>query len=240
MFKITISRVVLLLVVCVSFSIGNEIESLEDEFSNEYTTPKPKFDPLSGYNKAMTSFNDFTYINVINPVAKGYKKVVAKDIRFSVNNFFDNLMSPMRFLNNLLQGKIKNSGDELFRFVANTTMGVGGFGDAGKEIFGIEKHPEDFGQTLGYYGVGSGFPIVLPIFGPSNVRDSVGFIGDFFSNPVNYLDNRWLALGLNSYNKLNYVSLHVGEYESIKKDAIELYPFLQDLYETHRKNEIKK
>lgn len=232
-------RILVLFLACISLSFSDE-SVFEDDFASEYASPKQRFDPLSGYNRAMTSFNDFTYMHVIDPAARGYKSVVADDIRFVVGNFFDNLLAPMRFANNLLQGKIKNSGDELFRFVVNTTMGVGGFGDAGKEVFGIQRHPEDFGQTLGFYGVGSGFPIVLPIFGPSNVRDSIGLVGDYFANPINYLDNQNVAIGLNAYNKLNYVSLHVDDYGTIKKDAIDLYPYLQDLYEEHRKNQIEQ
>lgn len=231
-------RVIVLFLACISFSLASDI--FDDDFASEYTTPKPKLDPLSGYNRAMTSFNDFTYINIIDPTARGYKTVVANEIRFVVANFFDNLLAPMRFLNNLLQGKIKNSGDELFRFVVNTTIGVGGFGDASTELFGAQKHPEDFGQTLGFYGVGSGFPIVLPIFGPSNIRDSVGFVGDYFSNPINYIDSRWVSVGLGGYERINYTSLHVDDYNSIKKDSIDLYPYLQDLYEKHRQNEINR
>lgn len=219
--------------VTIDENISDEFDEFED-FDIEYTTPQKRFDPLSGYNSAMTSFNDYAYTYAINPVASGYKNVIDKDVRNSVNNVFDNLLAPVRFVNNLLQGKIQNSLEELFRFTVNTTLGVGGFGDAGKEIFGIERHPEDFGQTLGFYGVGSGFPIVWPILGPSNLRDSFGLAGDYFASPMTYMDQNTLYYSLNAYERLNYVSLHLNEYEAIKKDSIELYPYLQDLYETRR------
>lgn len=210
------------------------------EFENEYTKPKERFDPLSGYNRAMTSFNDFTYMNVIHPVSKGYRVVFPKPVRSSIGNFFRNLAFPMRFINNLLQGKIKNSGEELFRFVVNTTIGVGGLGDAGKDLFNVSPHPEDFGQTLGFYGIGSGIPIVIPFLGPSNARDSIGLIGDYFSDPITYVEPTWASFGIKSFSKLNYVSLHGKEYIILRKQAIDLYPFLQDTYEQHREEEIKK
>ncbi len=225
-----------LLLLAVTFSFADNGDFLEDEYENS----TKRADPLSGYNRIMTSVNDFVYVNALSPVARGYKNVVADEVRFSIGNFFDNLAAPMRFVNNLLQGKIKNSGDELFRFVVNTTVGVGGFGDAGKELFGVSKHDEDFGQTLGYWGVGAGYPIVLPLFGPSNMRDSVGLVGDYFTNPVNYLDSSKASMSINAFNKLNTTSFHTGEYERIKKNALDLYPYLQDIYEQKRQADIKK
>lgn len=229
-------RKLILFFACLSLALAGS----DDFFEDEYSAPEKRFDPLSGYNRLMTGFNDFVYVNAFNPVVKGYKTVMPVEIRGCVNNFFDNLGAPMRFLNNLLQGKFKNSGEELFRFVVNTTMGVGGVGDAGEKIFGVKKHSEDFGQTLGHYGVGSGFPIVWPFLGPSNLRDSVGLVGDYFSYPVNYLKNKELSFGLNVYNKANQLSFHEGEYENLRQNALDLYPYLQDMYERHRENEIKK
>lgn len=211
-----------------------------DSFEDEFEPQVERFDPLNKYNRAMTSFNDFTYLHVFNPIARGYRAVVAEEIRYSVANFFDNLAAPVRCINNLLQGKFKNSGEELFRFTLNTILGVGGFGDPAKVIFNVDRHPEDFGQTLGYYGVGAGFPIVWPFLGPSNLRDSVAFVGDYYSDPTSYIKNHLIALGVSSYGRVNYMSLHIEEYDSIRKDAIDLYPFLQDFYEKHRENLISQ
>lgn len=215
---------------------NDEFSSFEDEFEPQ----KKRFDPLNGYNRAMTTFNDYTYLYFFDPIARGYKYVVPDEIRYSVLNFFDNLAAPMRFLNNLLQGKFKNSGEELFRFTLNTILGVGGLGDPAKVIFGIERHPEDFGQTLGYYGVGAGFPIVWPFFGPSNVRDSIGFVGDYYTDPTSYIQNQLTALGISAYGRVNYMSFHLKEYKVIRKDAIDLYPFLQDFYEKRRESLISQ
>nr|WP_314888651.1 VacJ family lipoprotein [uncultured Campylobacter sp.] len=208
-----------------------------NEFDEEFGSKKEILDPLSGYNRAMTGFNDFFYVNVFNPVARGYAYVVPKPARTAIDNFFDNLMFPIRFINNLLQFKFKAAGEETLRFIANTIIGFGGLTD-GAKYYDLQRHDEDFGQTLGYWGVGGGFHIVLPFLGPSNLRDVVGFGGDYFADPVSYLDPALLSIGLKSYNRLNNVSLDPDGYENLKKDAVDLYPFLRDAYEQNRNYQI--
>ena len=138
-----------------------ESDSEEDddfgEFEEEFKeSDKEVFDPLSGYNRAITVFNDKLFLWVLDPVARGYRYVMPEPARRGVNNFFMNLLYPIRLVNNLLQLKIKNAGEETLRFVTNSTIGILGFWDPAKEWFGLEAHHEDFGQTLGYYGVGGG------------------------------------------------------------------------------------
>ena len=209
------------------------------QFDDEFDTKKDMIDPLSSYNKAMTSFNDFMYSNIINPIAKGYAYVVPKPARTAIDNFFDNLKFPIRFINNWLQFKFKAAGEETLRFVANTIIGFGGLTD-GAKYYNLQRHEEDFGQTLGYWGVGSGFHIVLPLLGPSNLRDIVGFGGDYFSDPVTYVRPELTSFGLKSYNRLNNISLDPDKYENLKKDAVDLYQFLRDAYEQHRDYLIKE
>jgi len=231
--------------------IISDIFSDEDEFLNEFEEEmeiKEKSDPLGGYNRVMTSFNDGLYEYVLAPVAKGYKFVVHKEIRSSVGKFFHNILYPIRLVNNLLQGKIKNSGEETGRFVINTTIGIFGLFDPAKSYFGLEAHNEDFGQTLGYYGVGSGPHIVLPFLGPSNLRDTFSLYPDSMVDPIDYHAKRSYnltnsygeSLWLKAYDKVNYVSLHDGEYEKLKKDAVDLYPFLRDVYEQYRDKQIEE
>ncbi len=220
--------------------IENEFDDMENEFENEFETKKELIDPLEAYNRTITSFNDFTYLYVIDPVSEVYRYVIPEELRFCTANFFNNLSAPSSALNNLLQGKFKQSLTELTRFVLNTTLGIGGLGDFSKEVLGIEKHQEDFGQTLGFYGVGRGFPIVLPLLGPSNLRDVTGYVGDYFTNPKVYLDNIPLSLGLSGYEKLNLMSLHVRTYKEMRKNAIDLYPFLQNFYEQYRQKQISE
>ncbi|MBE9503885.1 MAG: VacJ family lipoprotein [Proteobacteria bacterium] len=211
---------------------------LEEEF--EEASSKEVFDPLSGYNRIMTSVNDKFYFWLLKPVANGYKKVVPLSARRSVTRFFNNLLFPLRFVNNVLQLKFKRAGIELTRFGVNTTVGILGLGDPAKNWFNLEAYPEDFGQTLGHYGLGGGFHIVLPLLGPSNLRDVVGLVPDYFMDPVSYIKKAEEELAVKSFNILNEASHHIGEYESIKKDALDLYPFLRDAYEQNRKKKVRE
>lgn len=222
-------------------SIGSE-EVTFDDFENEFEEPLSEnlIDPLSGYNRIMTTFNDKFYFWLAKPVAKGYKYIVPEGGRLAIGRFFNNLLFPVRFVNNTLQFKFKAAGIELGRFCINSTAGILGFWDPAKEWLEWEAYPEDFGQTLGYYGVGGGFHIVLPILGPSNLRDSLSLIPDYFLEPVSLVEPDLDELAVKSYDKLNFISLHIGEYESIKKDAIDLYPFLRDAYEQNRKKKIEE
>ena len=215
---------------------SNDVSEFDDEFSDKTEI----FDPLSGYNRAMTGVNDFLYENLLNPAIKGYKFIVPKPAREAANNFFDNLMFPVRFVNNLLQFKFKAAGEETLRFVANTIIGFGGLTD-GAKYYDLKRHDEDFGQTLGYWGVGSGFHIVLPILGPSNLRDIFGMSGDYFLNPITYVEpHNSLSWRIYIFKKINDFSFSHEAYDNIKKDAIDLYPLLRDSYEQHRNYLIKE
>ncbi|MDP7622381.1 MAG: VacJ family lipoprotein, partial [SAR324 cluster bacterium] len=164
----------------------SEIEDEEefDEFEEEFgSSGEEVFDPLSGYNGVMTEFNDGFYVYFVDPVARGYRWVLPYAARSGVKNFFHNLLFPLRFVNNALQLKIKNAGEEFLRFSINSTIGILGFWDPAKDLFGLEAHEEDFGQTLGYYGVGGGFHVVLPFLGPSNLRDMFSLYPDMQMDP---------------------------------------------------------
>ena len=228
-------------------------EEFDDGFEDEFENAEEEiFDPLSGYNSVMTEFNDGFYVYVLDPVARGYRWIMPDPARRGVKNFFHNLLFPIRFVNNALQLKPINAGEEMFRFIINSTVGIFGIWDPAKEWFGLEAHEEDFGQTLGYYGVGGGFHIVLPFLGPSNLRDMFSLYPDMQMDPVYYVENRpynfpkkegeyhgMSRQALQQTNLLmlktvNRESLRIGQYENLKKDAIELYPFLRDVYEQNR------
>lgn len=218
--------------------VNNDGFDLEAEF--EAASAKPIFDPLSGYNRVMTQVNDRAYFWLLKPASQGYRTVMPELARLSVGNFFRNLLMPVNFTNNLLQLKPKRAITELARFVINTTIGVLGFGDPAAVSFGLQAYPEDFGQTLGYYGVGGGFHLVLPLLGPSNLRDSIGLVPDHYLDPVSYINNPEEGLAIRTYKQINYTSLHIGEYESLKKDAVDFYTFLRDGYEQRRDQQIKE
>ncbi len=227
--------------------VEEDTEEFEAEFEAEETTNI--IDPLSGYNRAMTSFNDKMITYALNPVSEAYAYVLPQPFRLGVSNFIHNINFPIRLVNNLLQLKFQNSSDEIERFIINTTVGLGGLMDPAKNHMKtpILPHNEDFGQTLGHYGIGSGFHVVLPFFGPSNVRDIAGITVDTYLSPLvnvrgleNYKipDNLGQSIGIATVHFINKHSLHLEEYESLKKDAIDLYPFLRDIYEQKRISDI--
>ncbi len=227
-----------------------EEEFADDEFSDEFSADADEeiFDPLSGYNRVMTGFNDGLYVYVLDPVLfKGYN-YIPEPARVSVNNFFENIYYPVSVVNNILQLKIKNTGTETLRFLVNSTVGILGLFDPARSWFGLEPHQEDFGQTLGHYGVGSGFHIVLPFFGPTNLRDLSGDFIDFYVNPIYYVDvrkynlvnNVYQGWGVITYKQFNKMSLHTKEYDNVRQDALDLYPFIRDLYEQNRQKEIEE
>ncbi len=228
--------------------IISSTDSFDSEFAMTDKQNATEVDPLSGYNRAMTTFNDYFYTNILNPTAKVYKAMLPKPARKGINNLYDNLLYPMRLFNNLLQLKFKNSFLETQRFLINSTIGLGGLVDVANDRFHIKQHQEDFGQTLGFYGVKSGFYIVWPLLGPSNLRDTFGLVTDAVINPLTYMENRGYnlfdssseSIGAKALDIVDYSSLHVGEYEKLKKDAIDLYPFLKNIYEQRRKQEISE
>ncbi len=235
------------------FTINIFADGFEDEFADEFEdelSPKREklFDPLSDYNRFMTDVNDVIMINVFEPVTKGYRFITPEPVRESVGNFFSNLYYPVSVSNNLLQLKFKYSMDETFRFLTNTSLGLFGIFDVGKNWFGVKAHREDFGQTLGHYGIGSGFPIVIPLFGQSNLRDlSAGFV-DAYAHPKYWytktIDNNMVSysayLGIKTYKSINQYSLSPVSYEDFTKSAFDLYPFLRNLNEQNRNKLIKE
>jgi len=226
------------------------LASLTTELDGEFTNPKDEtlFDPLSGYNEMMTSFNDTVYVYALRPLAQGYASILPQPAREGIGNAFENLLFPVRLVNNLLQFKFQNSIEELGRFVINSTIGILGFMDVAQSEFGLKPHNEDFGQTLGFYGLGGGFHVVLPFLGPSNVRDIVGLVGDTWASPLSYIEERDANLldsseeewALKGFSGLNKISLHVDEIDALRKDAIDLYPLLRSIYESRRVKQISE
>lgn len=204
------------------------------------------FDPLIGYNRFMFQFNDKMYFWIMKPVARGYGKVVPEKGRIAINRFFKNLGFPIRFVNNVLQGKFKYAGVETLRFLVNSTVGILGFFDPASIRLNLQAHEEDFGQTLGRYGAGEGFPVVLPFLGPSNLRDIFGMIPDFFLNPVAYIGsdsdklfNKTFVL-ITAGELINRTSLNIGIYENLKQDALDPYIFMRDAYKQNRNSKIQE
>jgi len=198
-------------------------------------------DPWEPFNRAMFTFNDRLYFWVLKPVAEGYSAVVPEPARVSVGNFFSNLRAPIRFVNCVLQANLIGASTELFRFMLNSTIGLAGlFDPAGGEEIGLLRQDEDFGQTLGVYGVGQGFYIVWPFFGPSSPRDTVGMVGDIFSYPISYLDPWYAWTAVRGYQAINDTSLQIGDYEAIKDAAIDPYVSIRNAYIQYRQKKVEE
>jgi len=190
-------------------------------------------DPLEGMNRGIYKFNDVADKALIKPVATVYKTITPSPIRTGFNNFFSNLGSITTVLNDLFQFKFTNAFTDAGRFVINSTFGIAGFIDvAGMD--NIEKHKEDFGQTLGYWGVGSGPYLVLPILGPSSVRDTTGLLFDTAtSDPITYTHN----IGeVRLHNQLRLAQLIDKRTELltatdlIDEASLDPYAFMRDAY----------
>jgi phospholipid-binding lipoprotein MlaA len=198
-------------------------------------------DPLEGFNRAMFQFNDKLYFWILKPAAEGYQKVVPQTARTSVSRLFDNARFPIRFINNLLQLNIEGALTELGRFTVNTLWGIGGLLDpASREEVGIGRSDADLGQTLGIYGVGPGLYVVWPVLGPSSVRDSVRIVGEYFLDPVSYVNPLYASFGVRAYDTVNDTSLRIGDYEALKDAAIDPYVALRDAYFQYREGKIRK
>jgi phospholipid-binding lipoprotein MlaA len=197
-------------------------------------------DPLYYWNTAMYHFNDKFYFWLMKPVAQGYTAIAPEPVRIAVSNFFQNLTTPIRFAGNLLQLKLKNAGDELVRFVTNSTQGLGGFMDVARSHYGISTHDEDIGQALGSYGIGHGFYLVWPFFGPSSLRDTFGLAGDTLLNPVTYVNPAEAAVGIRAYDMVNETTFHIGDYEAMKDAAIDPYVSMRNGYLQHRSKQVEE
>jgi phospholipid-binding lipoprotein MlaA len=212
------------------------------DYVEEEKTPEKAgiADPLEPFNRAMFHFNDKLYFWVLKPVAQGYGKVVPEVARVGVRNFFSNIASPIRIVNCVLQARFVGAVKELGRFAVNTIWGIGGLMDlASDNAVNLPKQDADFGQTLGVYGLGQGFYINWPIFGPSSPRDTVGLIGDSFLYPFIYLVETDVLIGIKAYETVNSTSLSIGDYESLKDAAVDPYVAIRDAYVQYRLKKIK-
>jgi phospholipid-binding lipoprotein MlaA len=223
-------------------STGNSPDLLNDEYKEEdQSSQNPVYDPLEPMNRVFFEFNDKLYFWVLKPVKTHYAEIVSSDIRKCIDNFLNNLASPISFLNNLLQGRIKDAGIVLSRFLINSTMGIYGFGDAATEAFNINPRPADFGQTLGVYGLGEGVYFCWPVLGPSNIRDSVGFGVDLFTDPTAFMEID-MSVRVTKYmgEKINRMSLGPDVYEELKKLSLDPYVATRQAYFEFRQNKIEK
>ncbi len=213
-----------------------------DSFDDPFVAAGPPAtlaDPLEPVNRGMFWVNDKLYTYLFKPVAKGFR-VVPEPARVSLGNFFHNLGTPVRFANSLLQLRFADAGTELGRFLINSTLGVAGLFDPAKSCAGWERKEEDFGQTLGHYGIGQGFYLVLPVLGPTTLRDGIGRAGDYFLDPLpHYVDDTELLIG-RLVEQENRLSLDKDTYEGIKEQELDPYLFIRNAYAQRRAAQVRR
>ena len=200
------------------------------------STNNPR-DPLEPVNRAIYHLNDGLDKVVMKPVATVYKSVLPQFVRTGVTNFYNNLYDILTALNNLLQGKIADATSDVGRIAINTTVGILGLFDAATEV-GLEKHKEDFGQTLGRWGIGSGPYLQIPFFGPSSFRDAAGQFVDFKVDPIRWIWRDHIPTR-NSLWGLYFVNLRANLLDSTKildEAALDPYEFQRDAYLQRRRN----
>ena len=217
---------------------GDQDARFEDDYQVD-TILLP--DPLYPWNRFWFTFNNYAMNYVARPIYTAYDFVTPDPVQDSIGNFFHNLMFPVRFVNSLLQFKFMQAGVEMSRFVLNSTYGVGGLFDpaSGKKAI-VTTDDEDMGQTFGTWGVGEGFYLVLPLLGPSNPRDLVGRVGDYFLDPVTYLSPWGLQYGVAGTRAVNDLGDMLHQLDELNKMAIDPYAAMRDAYIQHRRARIAK
>jgi phospholipid-binding lipoprotein MlaA len=218
-----------------------------DELGNE---PVQKVnDPYERINHTTFRINDSLTIHAVKPLAHGYERIVPHAVRTGLSNFFDNLDFPVRFGNDVLQGRFVRSGQEVGKFVLNSTVGVGGLFRASDHVSSLADVPaEDFGLTLGRWGFSTGPYLVIPLLGPSTIRDLTGYAGDFALNPLNWYlifsNNRLISNAVGySISASRFLVRSPGSvhaYEEMKEAAVDPYIAVRNAYLSHRAAQLEK
>jgi phospholipid-binding lipoprotein MlaA len=200
--------------------------------------PVSKKDPFEGFNRKVFGFNESLDAAVLKPVAQTYHDVVPEYVRTLVTNVIGNVADAWSAVNHFLQGKVESGLQMGFRFVVNSTLGFAGLLDIGSEI-GLEKQSEDFGQTLGKWGVPAGAYVVLPVLGPSTVRDTAALPLDLQATPASVIDsNTATVIGVTGLQVVNARSNLLGASRMLDDIALDKYSFLRDAYLTRRQSQV--
>jgi phospholipid-binding lipoprotein MlaA len=198
-------------------------------------------DPIESVNREIFWFNDQLDMHILEPVAQTYHDNLPDEVRNSVFNFFENLKFPILLVSDVIQFKFEQAGTHTARFAINTTVGVAGIFDFAAD-WGIEKHQEDFGSALGYHGVGDGFYLVLPFFGPSSARDVFGLVVDTFLYPTWHISElniptrtaNSLSFGSATANVINTRERLLDASEAAKSASLDYYLFTRSAYKQNR------
>ena len=195
-------------------------------------------DPFRPFNKAMFTFNDWLDTNAVEPAARGWDFVMPHPVQRGISNFYDNLLFPIRFANDLMQGEIDPAVVILSRFTVNTTVGLAGFFDVATAI-DLPSHQANFGQTLGKWGLPPGPYLVLPFMGPSDVRDTVGLVVDGYLGVATFFVDVPILIGSTAIDAVNRRALALQQVESLRSASLDLYAAARDAYFQQREELVK-
>jgi len=202
------------------------------------TTGTDPRDPWEDMNRGTFKFNDALDKAVLKPIATGYDTVLPVPVKTGVNNFYENVADIATGLNNILQGKPVDGINDLGRVVMNTIFGVAGIFDVASEA-GLEKHSEDFGQTLGVWGTPAGPYLVLPFFGPSSPRDTAGLVVDTLLSPEFYFAPWYVSTPVTTTRVINARALALETVRAEREAAFDLYSAVRSAYVQYRVNQVR-
>jgi len=238
--KINLTAFLFLIITSLSFNVyGGASDQVKTDPGDFETSAYEDeiYDPLESINRAIFSFNNVADKIVLEPVAKGYRKLPSP-IQSGLSNFLSNLRTPLVVVNQFLQGQSENAIQSTGRFIVNSTVGVFGLFDVADKV-GLEEKEEDFGQTLATWGIGDGFYIVLPLFGPSNIRDTTGMVITMLTDPVNAYAVRegeaWLVPMRTATNAVDQRSKIIDEVNALRDNSVDYYAAVRSSYYQNRK-----
>ena len=237
-----VKKYILILIPIVFFSLplwsldSDKIKTNSDDFETS-SFEDEIYDPLESVNRVIFNFNNVADKVILEPVAKGYKKLPSP-IQNGLGNFLNNLKMPLVVVNQLLQGQGGNAAESTGRFFINSTAGLLGIIDVAEKV-GLEQKQEDFGQTLATWGIGDGFYIVLPIFGPSNLRDASGMFLTSVTDPINAYaiteGEGWIIPVKTATNAVNDRSKIIDEVNALRNNSLDYYAAVRSSYYQNRK-----
>ena len=228
---------ILILVTCAGMILAGCATAPPPEDKEAVAAFKEANDPYEPFNRAVLDFNMALDKAILRPVASVYLEVLPEPLQNSVHNFLDNLRSPVIFANDLFQGDLNRAGTTLARFAMNSTVGILGLFDVATEA-GMKKHDEDFGQTLATWEVKSGPYLVLPIFGPSNSRDSVGLLTDILIDPFTWFTSHEFRVGRAIGTAVDKRARNFDQINDLEKNSLDFYSAVRSLYRQKRRDQI--
>ena len=226
--------------ISLSFNLYGAASDQVSAEPDDYETSKIEdeiYDPIEPINRAIFTFNNAADRIILEPIANGYKKLPSP-VQSGISNFLSNLRTPLVVVNQMLQGQSGNAVQSTGRFLVNSTIGLFGLLDVADK-FGLEEKEEDFGQTLATWGVGDGFYIVLPLFGPSNLRDTTGMVMTMMTDPMNAYfvseGEAWMVPMRTAVNAVDQRSKIIDEVNALRDNSVDYYAAVRSSYYQNRK-----